>query len=313
VGTATFDQAQMEVTKSHPGPPVVTTAAAASGTGIAGFEKPGWWDYTSSPNSTNRVPDNTDIDAANPDWNISGGGPDTATGGQTDPFGGTDGWLFGDSDAVARAIWCVPPFTSDGTKAQTCYLKEGTAATNSVGIFDQTAGLWRHLVDIAWNSGIPSLSTNAGAGILYMPTQIGTTGWWEIRFTADGVLTANTNRWQIYPASSGAGFTGDVYLAFPENAVALPSLKTVSAGAGKNADYCQWNRPAQTGTDGMAVIFDVKHSVNEADEAHSRYFSTEGAGTGDIRVASSSSWLWTVAGGAGYFSTDKAHATSGTN
>jgi hypothetical protein len=311
VGSCIVDCAQLETLKTQPGPPVTTTATAASGTGIAGFEQPGWWDYTSAPNLSNLVLDNTDLDnASDTDWTAVGGGPGTTTGGQTDPFGGTDGWLLEDtSGGGAQAQYAVVGHTSDGTKAASIYVKEGTAAVNEVAIYDSTAVTYRHNVRITWNSNVPSLSTAAGGGTLYQPIQIGSTGWWWIRFTATGVLTANVNRFYIFPAGSTVANTGTGYFAFPaafDGAVAGHTVITVGAASSKNADYCQWNRPANTGTDGMAISFDVKHGVNEADESHARYFSTEGASTGDIRVASSSAWLWTVAAGAGYFSTDKA-------
>lgn len=143
-------------------------------------------------------------------WTAVGTAP--LTGSQSDPAGGTDGWLVEDNDSgIAEGFYTTASFTGDAAKAASIRLKAGTAGVSSVGIYDATAAAWRHRVDVTWASdGTPSLSTATGSGTLFAVREL-SDGWYEISFNAAGVIAANTNRFYLYPAGTTAAATGTVY------------------------------------------------------------------------------------------------------
>lgn len=152
-----------------------------------------------------------------------GGWTDTAsapvkTSGQADPFGGTAAYLLNDDHGTnAEGVTLVVAFTGDATKGFAIYMKAGTAGHTEFGIYDNTAGAWRHKVRATWASGVPTLSTQDGAGVLFpveaMMSSAGVaTGWYRLKANATGVVAANTNRFEIYPAGGTGANTGTVYV-----------------------------------------------------------------------------------------------------
>src|SRR6266550_688182 len=92
-------------------------------------------------------------------WTINGG--ITRTGGQADPFGGTAAYLLDsttplDTDRIQQTV----AFTGNGTKAVSCFLRAGTSTLSAISIFNGT--VHRHLTNITWSGGVPTLSTPGG-------------------------------------------------------------------------------------------------------------------------------------------------------
>ena len=98
-------------------------------------------------------------------------------------------------------------FTGDATKAFAVYMKQGTSNDSVFGLFDATAGLWKHRVDVTWSGGVPTLATGIGGGTLFTPVAI-SGGWYRLSASANSIVAANSNRFYLYPTQDAAGDTG---------------------------------------------------------------------------------------------------------
>jgi len=128
----------------------------------------------------------------------------TLTGGQSDPMAGTGAYQFSDA-AGSNARRSDVTFTGNGTKVASVFGKFINFAHSQLGIFDVTAGVFRHKIDINWNGGgTPTLSSVSGSGTLFPILDIGN-GWYRISYSANSVVAANTNKVYIYPAFGGVG------------------------------------------------------------------------------------------------------------
>lgn len=169
----------------------------------------------------------------------------TVTTGQADPAGGTAARLLSATVAAAD-MYIIPSFTGNASKVVSVRFKKGTAGVTTFGIFDSTAGVWRHRAAVTWDAGgVPTLSTAAGAGTLFTPRAL-SSGWYEIAIAADGILAASSNLFVINPAGRDSGLTGTVYAygAQAENAVSPSSLILGAEGAtvtrGVDNYYVPW-------------------------------------------------------------------------
>lgn len=137
-------------------------------------------------------------------------------------------------------------FTGDGEKCVSVYLKAGTSTLSSVRIVDSTAATVRHRVNVTWTAGVPSLSTNSGAGTLY-PVEALANGWYRILFSATGIVAANTNAIGVY-ADTSLG-TGTVYAwgAQVENATVPTTYQRVVTAT----DYADVGLPRNLTFDGV--------------------------------------------------------------
>lgn len=157
-----------------------------------------------------------------------------STGSQNDPADGTGAYLLEDNDgAVAEAKTLAVTFTGDGTKSIKIKMKAGTAGATRFGIYDTTAGTWRHQIKATWAGGVPSLSTVSGSGILFGEVAL-QDGFYVLAASVAGVVAANTNTFYIYPAyDSAASDTGTVTVWEPEafNATVPPSSSLVASEA----------------------------------------------------------------------------------
>lgn len=146
-------------------------------------------------------------------WTSFNGTP-VRTGGQPDPFGGTNAYLIEDDDGAAVEGWQdTVAFTGDGEKCCAVFLRADTAAQSAFGIWDATAGVWRHLVRVTWTAGVPTLSTEPGQGSGTLdPPEYWGAGLWRLPVSATAVVAANTNRIVVLPAGATAAATGRVYL-----------------------------------------------------------------------------------------------------
>lgn len=148
------------------------------------------------------------------------------------------------SENIARAI----TVTGNGTKCLAVYLKAGTAAVTALNVFDNTASVSRHIVNVTWTAGVPTIATAAGVGTLY-PVEALANGWYRILFSVDNVVAANSNTVVIYPTGTSIA-AGSVYAwgAQAENAVVPSSyIKTEGTTVTRNADslYFPFTAPPQ--------------------------------------------------------------------
>lgn len=136
-------------------------------------------------------------------WTI--GGVLGRTSGQADPFGGTNAWLL-DSNTPAGGDGLTQNvvFTGDGTKVILLFIRQDNSPASQIALRDVTAGVFRHLVTVTWTNGVPSLSTSTGSGTLFPVIPWGA-GWYLVAIGVNGVIAANTNRFDIYPDTTGTG------------------------------------------------------------------------------------------------------------
>lgn len=145
-------------------------------------------------------------------------GTPVVTTGIVDPWGGTNAVQLQDDDGAAREGKQVSvTYTADGTKAVVVAVRAGTAAQITCGLRDATAGgVDRHAVTVTWQTGTlaPVVATLAGAGTIFPSQAVYDSAgnlWWLIRFSATGVVAANSN--SIHAVVNAAASTGTFYLA----------------------------------------------------------------------------------------------------
>lgn len=137
--------------------------------------------------------------------------------------------------------------TGDGEKVFSVFLRQGSASSNQVLWYDSTAGVGRHVVNVSWTAGIPSLATGSGSGTLYAPVWYYGEGW-RIAFSATGVVAANVNQVVIYPDRVVGTNTVYAWGAQAENAVVPSSYTpTTSAAASRSGEtlYFDCHLPPQ--------------------------------------------------------------------
>jgi hypothetical protein len=138
-------------------------------------------------------------------------------------------------------------YTGDGEKAFSFYVKEGTSSQGSITVYDGTAAVSRHIVRVTWTAGVPSLATFVGSGTLFPVETIGS-GWYRIKFTATGIVAANSNVLLFYPNNTGAGI-GSMYVwgAQAENATTVSTYQRVVTAT----DYADVGLPRNLLFDGI--------------------------------------------------------------
>jgi hypothetical protein len=153
-------------------------------------------------------------------------------------------------------------FTGDGEKCVALYMQAGTSTRSSILLRDTTAGVNRHWVRVTWTAGVPSLSTNTGAGTLY-PVEALANGWYRILFSATGIVAANTNEIWVYADESLGTGTVLAWGAQAENAVVPSSyIPTAALTVTRNADslYFPFTAPPQAMTVYVRTV-NVEHQA----------------------------------------------------
>jgi len=165
------------------------------------------------------------------------GGTCGVTGSKADPKGGTSAdELDSNAPAAADKRYVVVAFTGDGEKSLSLYIREGTATTNAIRLYDQSATTTRHRVDITWTANVPALSSETGSGTLY-PIETLANGWFRVRISVDAVVAANTNHFHVVPDMDAGGGTLFVFGAQAEDAIAPSSyIYTTGAAGSRNAE-----------------------------------------------------------------------------
>ena len=130
------------------------------------------------------------------------------------------------------------------------YVKAGTSTRSQFELRDTTAAVTRHIININWASGVPTIATASGTGTLY-PVEALANGWHRILISATGVVAANTNVVRLYPDTIAG--TGTVYAwgAQVEDAIVPSSyIKTEGTTVTRNADslYFPFTAPPQAMT-----------------------------------------------------------------
>lgn len=144
------------------------------------------------------------------DWTVRAGTP-VLTGGQADPFGGTNAYLIDDNDAAtSEGIQATVVFTGDGTKAVAGFMRPNTAGISQrISLFDDTAGAGRANVDIDWTAGVPSASGVIGTLLAMEPWS---DGWYRFLLqTTSGVVAANANRLILRIGGDNLADVGSAY------------------------------------------------------------------------------------------------------
>lgn len=159
----------------------------------------------------------------------SGGGASVTINASHAPDDSVTGDLLTASGSTSDSVFRNATYTADAAKAAAIYLKAGSASASGIGIYDLSFLQMRHLLQVTWTDGLPTLSTAAGAGRRFAPVPA-KRGWWRIMMTANSIIAANTNQIYVYP-DIAAG-TGSVYAwrAQTEN-LAFPTSDMPTAGS----------------------------------------------------------------------------------
>lgn len=121
--------------------------------------------------------------------------------------------LVGDADGAAFAAYAQTiPFTGDGTKSISFFIKKGTATTSVVRL--RQAGVAdRMKAVITWVGTVPSVAVSTGT---LVSSELMTGNTYRLTFqSSSGLLAAQTNDIQIFPASDSsftASLTGNILI-----------------------------------------------------------------------------------------------------
>lgn len=150
--------------------------------------------------------------------------------------------LLGDDDAAAAEAYAQSVvFTGDAAKCISIFIKQGSATSTLIGMFDLTSGGADRLnAKITWSGGLPVITTTTGTSLGYETLKDGV---FRILLRSAAVTAANTNSLRVYPASDNtvlASATGNVYVGGvqAEDAAGAPSsyIPTTSAGVARSVD-----------------------------------------------------------------------------
>lgn len=140
-------------------------------------------------------------------WSASG--TPVVTGGQPDPFGGTDAFLLEDNNLVGVSQLDIGvSFASDGAKGFSLFVKEAPSSDRTViTLRDETAGTQDGVV-VIWMSGAPLID---GGTATFLGFRQYSDGWWRALIQGP-VVAANVNLYRIVPATGGAASTGNIFV-----------------------------------------------------------------------------------------------------
>lgn len=148
-------------------------------------------------------------------WSINGAVG--RSGGQSDPLGGTAGYLLdSNTPGVSDAVFEGVTFTGNATKALAVWLRTFSSSSVNVALWDNTASVMRHRVTVSWLGDLTlnTVTLVDGSGTIFMP-ESWPDRWYRIAISAVGVVAANANQFFIYPDVGG---TGSACYAFGANA-----------------------------------------------------------------------------------------------
>ena len=148
--------------------------------------------------------------------------------------------LIGDDDGgVLEYYHQTVTYTGDAIKALSLFMAAGTSTSCLVRIRDTTASANRVAAVITWASGVPTVTMSTGTHLSTIPCAGGV---YRFMFQSSTVTAANSNRIEVYPATTSGGAvanTGTVYAGGvqTENRVNPGSyIKTTTATVSTVAD-----------------------------------------------------------------------------
>jgi hypothetical protein len=195
--------------------------------------------------------------------------------------------LIGDDDGAALEGYTqTVTFTGNADKSVSFLVAPDTSTSTAVRLRDTTAGADRLLGVVTWSSGTPTFTPTTGTQER-APKQLAN-GCWRIFCKAAGVVAANTNSLQFYPATDAAlavGATGRVYIGGvqAENATTASShIPTTTATVTRNADAGSYPAAGNVSASGGTLF--VEYEI-ERESSGDHYLAEIGDGTLNERLA----------------------------
>lgn len=189
--------------------------------------------------------------------------------------------LIGDTSG-ASADGYVQTITLTGSvaKAVSVFVAPGTsqaASGSEIHLFDNTASAYRLRAGLTWASGVPSVTMTTGT---YLGAIKLDNGVYRLLFQSTAVTAANTNRAQIFPAST-SGEQGDLYAGGFQVEDALcpgPYIATTTTTVTRNADLLSIPFNARPQAMSVYVRFVELGNIYET-STNSRVLEIEGTST----------------------------------
>lgn len=151
--------------------------------------------------------------------------------------------LIGDDDAGVLEGYTQPvTFTADVAKVLVVYIKQGTATSSVINLWDNTATAHRVLAAVTWSVGVPQVAMTTGT---FEGMDTLANGVYRLRFISAAVTAANANVVRIWPASDAAfnvALTGNINVGgvMASDRISagphFPYVPTTTATATKNLD-----------------------------------------------------------------------------
>lgn len=173
-------------------------------------------------------------------------------------------------ESVYRTVTCGQAYG-----VLSAYVSAGTAPAASgvtLRLWDVTAGVARGGVVLTWTGGVPTPTAVGGATVGVV--QVGPRLWRVWAIMPSGIVTGNSNRVEVLPATTSAQ-TGDVYIGGVqyEDAREPSSVVFTTASTGtRNADVLTWSMTPSVGTLAWPNAFTV--ALETARPAHHAYTGT---------------------------------------
>ena len=202
--------------------------------------------------------------------------------------------LLGDDDGAALEGYTQNlafTYASSARKGVSCFISEGTSTSTVIRLRDTTASADRLLATITWSGGLPVVAITTGEvnGTGYESLANGV---FRVLLRATGVVIANTNQLQVYPATDNVlaiGNTGNVYVGgvqAEDMQIVTPYIPTTTVAVTRLSNYLHdqdSNRglPWLSQSAGTAIV-----------EAILSNSLDDGAGNDDVTGSGLHSYLW---------------------
>lgn len=176
-------------------------------------------------------------------WSAGSGGLSRPTG-YGDPFANLHAYRIFSSTAN-DTLYRNFSFVANGQKTVSVFLKKGTSLVYKLALYDTITSTTLQRMRVDWNAttGVPSVTTEAGAGTLTDPEPYND-GWYRFSFTPTAsVVAANLHRLYQYVSVGGAGQDTFVFGVQAEHGTHMTSYIWTPAGAAvtRAADQFYWN------------------------------------------------------------------------
>ena len=189
-------------------------------------------------------------------WNNNNTGTTVTSNAIVAPDGTTTADLVSGDGTIAfqgraQSITFTPTDATPRTKSIAVYVKQGASASVVVGLFDGTAPVALHYVQITWTAGVPSIATVLGSGTIY-PAEAVANGWYRVSFSVNSVIATHNNILVLYSNDQSATAGSTYYWGAQAEDAVVPSsyIKTEGTTITRNADslYFPFTAPPQAMT-----------------------------------------------------------------